>query len=94
MQTDHLVLLANLVLEIMSKSQTLTEYSHILATFTISFLGTGLINLLADQKLKEAADSVNMKPVERFFFSKRSRYFMVSNWASIKCGDIIKIKTN
>ena len=52
------------------------------------------MNLLADQKLKEAADAVNYKPVERFVFSKKSRRFIVSNWESIQCGDIIKIKMN
>ena len=93
-QTDHVVLCCNLLLEYMSNSNTLTEYSHIIATATISFLGTGLMNLLADQKLQEAANSVNNKPVERFVFSKHSRQFKVSNWASIQCGDIIKIKMN
>ena len=94
MQTDHVVLLANFILEIMSKSKTLTEYSHIIATAGISLLGTGLMNMLADRKRLEAANSVNMKPVERFVFSKRTRQFKVSNWASIQCGDIIKIKMN
>jgi len=94
MQTDHVILLVNLALEILSNSSTVTEYSHIIAVATISFLVTGLMNLLADQKLKEAADSVNNKPVERFVFSKRSSKFTVCNWASIQCGDIIKIKMN
>lgn len=94
MQADHVILLINLALEVLSYSSTLTEYSHIIATATISFLGTGLMNMLADNKLKEAADAVNYKPVERFVFSKKSRRFIVSNWASIQCGDIIKIKMN
>jgi len=93
-QTDHVVLLCNLLLEILSNSSTVTEYSHIIATATISMVATGLMNTLADRKLKEAADNVNSKPVERFVFSKRSRQFIVSDWASIQCGDIIKIKMN
>ena len=35
-----------------------------------------------------------MKPVERFVFSKRTKQFKLDNWASIQCGDIIKIKMN
>jgi len=83
MQPDHVILLINLGLEILSNSATISEYSHILATATISMLGTGLINLLADNKLKEASDAVNNKPVERFVFLKKSRRFIVSNWAEI-----------
>ena len=94
MQADHVILLTNLALEVLSGSNSINEYSHIIATATISFLGTGLMNVLADKKLKEAADSVNNKPVERFVFTKKSRRFIVSNWASIQCGDIIKIKMN
>lgn len=52
------------------------------------------MNMLADLKLKEAGDTVNNKPIERFVISKKSRRFMISNWARIQCGDIIKIKMN
>jgi hypothetical protein len=33
------------------------------------------MNILADQKLKEAADAVNNKPVEKYVFAKRMRGF-------------------
>ena len=94
MQADHFILLINLALETNSNSDSFSEYSHIMATAIISILGTGLMNVLADNKLKEAADAVNNKPVERFVFFKKSRRFIVSNWADIQCGDIIKIKMN
>jgi len=58
-QTDHLVLFVNLMLEYLSGTNTAREYSHIIATGVISVLGTGIMNLLSDLKLKEAADSVN-----------------------------------
>ena len=70
------------------------EYSHIIATAVISLLGTGIMNVLADLKLKEMGDSVNQKPIERFVISKKSRRFTISTWAQIQCGDIIKIKMN
>ena len=89
-----MVLIANLILEFLSGTRDLTEYSHIIATATISFLGTGIMNVLADLKLKEAGDSVNNKPIERFVITKKSRRFIISNWASIQCGDVIKIKMN
>lgn len=80
-QRDHLILLANLMLEILSGNETLREYSHIIATAIISFLGTGIMNLLADLKLKEMGDSVNQKPIEQFVISKKSRRFVISSWA-------------
>ena len=80
-QPDHVILMANLVLEYLSMSYIITDYSHIIATATISFLGTGIMNILADRKLKEAGDSVNNKPIERFVISKKSRRFIISNWA-------------
>ena len=52
------------------------------------------MNILADQKLKEAADAVNNKPVEKYVFAKRMRGFQLYDWASIQTGDIIKIKQN
>ena len=94
MKADHVVLLINLGLEIMSRTKVLSEYSHIIATTCISLLGTGIMNILADNKLKEAADAINNKPIERFVFFKNSRRFIVSKWSEIQCGDIIKIKMN
>ena len=93
-QPDHVILIANLILEYLSGSVIVNEYSHIIATASISLLGTGIMNLLADLKLKEAGESVNTKPIERFVISKKSRRFVISNWAQIQCGDIIKIKMN
>ena len=80
-QPDHVILIANLVLEFLSGTRTIADYSHIIATATISFLGTGIMNILADLKLKEAGDTVNNKPIERFVISKKSRRFIISNWA-------------
>ncbi len=93
-QPDHVILITNALLEYGSGVNTLAQYSHIIAVACISFLGTGLMNMLADLKLKEAGDQVNNKPIERFVISKKSRRFIISNWAQIQCGDIIKIKMN
>lgn len=82
-QRDHVILVANFVLEYLSGNRELREYSHIIATAIISFLGTGIMNVLADLKLKEMGDSVNQKPMERFVISKKSRRFTISNWAEI-----------
>ena len=89
-----MILIINLALEYFSGTNTVYEYSHILATATISFLGTAIMNVLADLKLKEAGDSVNNKPIERFVISKKSRHFIISNWSQLMTGDIIKIKMN
>ena len=80
---DHLILLTNLLLEFMAGSKDLSEFSHIIATISISLLVTGYINYLADQKLKDAADAVNNKPIERFIFGKKSGKFMVSDWSKV-----------
>ena len=68
-------LILNIILEYMSGSRTLVNYSHLIATATISVLGTGLMNILADNKWKEAGNTVNNKPVEKFVISKKSRRF-------------------
>ena len=91
---DHVILIANFVFEFLSGTRDVTEYSHIIAISAISFLGTGIMNMIADSKLKEAGDAVNNKPIEKFVITKTSRRFIISNWAQIKCGDIIKIKMN
>ena len=71
-----------------------SEYSHIISTISISILVTSVMNTLADRKWKEAADSVNNKPVEKFIFSKSNRSFQLSDWGSLQTGDILKIKQN
>lgn len=91
---DHLVLLFNLTLGYISGVNKVSEYSHIIATISISIAVTGLMNILSDQKWKEAADSVNNKPVEKFIFSKANRTFQLSDWGSLQTGDIIKVKQN
>jgi hypothetical protein len=83
MKADHVVLLINLGFEIISSSTILSEYSHIIATACISLLGTGIMNILADNKLKEAADAINNKPIERFVFFKNSPRFIISKWSEI-----------
>ena len=93
-QPDHIIMILNLFLEVMSGTRTLTAYSHLIATGAISLLGTGIMNMLADLKLKEAGESVNNKPIERFVITQKSKRFIISNWAQIRCGDIIKIKMN
>ena len=91
---DHLILLLNAMLAYFSGVKEIIEYSHIIATFSISIFVTGLMNILADRKWTEAADSVNSKPVEKFFFHKSSRSFQLSDWGSLKMGDILKIRRN
>ena len=88
------MLIFNTYLIVASGEGDLSQYSHIFATLTLSILTTALMNLLADMKLKEAADFVNRKPVEKYVFTKRMRGFQVFDWASIQTGDIIKIKQN
>lgn len=72
---DHCILLLNLFLAYMSGVNKVTEYSHIIATISISITVTATMNILADRKWKEAADSVNLKPVEKFVFNKSNRSF-------------------
>ena len=72
---DHLILLINLALAYSSGNEKASEYSHIIATISISITVTGLLNILADRKWKEAADTVNNKPVEKFIFYKNNRSF-------------------
>lgn len=91
---DHLILLFNLLLAYTSGVNEVQEYSHIIATISISIIVTGLMNTLADQKWKEAAESVNCKPVEKFVFNKSNRSFQLSDWGCLQTGDILKIKQN
>ena len=70
------------------------DYNYIIAVTTVSLVARGVINLLHDRKLREAADAVNQKPVEKFVFSKRRKFFQLLDWASIQTGDIIKVKQN
>ena len=89
-----MILLFNMFLTYISGVRNINEFSHIIATISISILVTGLMNILADRKWKEAADSVNSKPVEKFIFSKSNRSFQLSDWGSLQTGDILKIKQN
>ena len=70
------------------------EYNYIIAVTAVSLITRGGINLLHDRKLREAADAVNQKPVEKFVFNKRRKFFQLLDWASIQTGDIIKVKQN
>ena len=45
---DHLVLLFNLTLGYISGVNKVSEYSHIIATISISIAVTGLMNILSD----------------------------------------------
>ena len=78
-----MILLFNLMLAYISGVNNVAEYSHIIATISISITVTGVMNILADQKWKEAAESVNNKPVEKFIFSKSNRSFQLSDWGSL-----------
>lgn len=91
---DHCILLLNIMLAYMSGVDKVTEYSHVIATFSISITVTATMNILADRKWKEAADSVNLKPVEKFVFNKSNRSFQLADWGSLQTGDIVKIKQN
>ena len=80
---DHLIILLNLTLAYSSGINKVAEYSHIIATISISIIVTAIMNVLADRKWREAADSVNNKPVEKFIFSKSNRSFQLSDWGSL-----------
>ena len=78
----------------MSGENDIEGFSHVIALGIFSFIFTSVMNILADNKLKEAEKSVNMKPVEKFIFNKRMRGFQVMDWGSIQMGEILKIKQN
>ena len=73
----------NLTLAYSSGISNVAEYSHIIATISISIIVTAIMNVLADRKWREAADSVNNKPVEKFLFSKSNRSFQLSDWGCL-----------
>ena len=77
-----------------SGARQLEDYSYIIAVMAASLVTQGTINLLHDSKLREAADAVNQKPVEKFVFNKRRKFFQLLDWTNIYTGDIIKIKQN
>lgn len=78
----------------LSNGSDLGTYSDSIAITAVSFLARGLIIIFHDRKLKDAARSVNKKPVEKFVFNKRRKCFQLHDWQSIQTGDIIKIKQN
>ena len=83
MKFDHLILLIHISAQAISGLRFAADQSAVIFIALASILGTGLLNLLHDKKLKEAAEKVNSKPVEKFIFSKRHKSFQVSDWGSI-----------
>ena len=69
-------------------------YDYIVAVTAVSLLVRGAMLLSHDRNLRDAADAVNTKPVEKFVFLKRRKCFQVLDWASIQTGDIIKVRQN
>ena len=82
-QFDHLVLLVHFCSLLISSSADTTNYSLVAFIASASIIATGTLNLVHDRKLKQAADKVNSKPVEKFIFSKRHKSFQISDWGSI-----------
>ena len=60
----------------------------------INLVGQSSINILQDQKLKQAADSVNKLQCEKFVFNRRQKRFLRRPWEELHVGDIIKVKNN
>ena len=77
-----------------SGANTLKEYNHVIIVTIVSIVASGIINLWSDKKLRQSANYVNKKPVEKFIFSRRHKSFQWSDWASIQIGDVIKVKNN
>ena len=93
-QFDHMILMFHFCSQAISGVRETADYSHVLFVAVASIIATGCLNLLHDKKLKQAAEKVNSKPVEKFIFSERHKSFQISDWGSIQTGDIIKIKSN
>lgn len=93
-QFDHMILLFHFSSQAISGEREQSEFTHVIFVAIASIIATGALNLLHDKKLKQAAEKVNSKPVEKFIFSKRHKSFQISDWGSIQTGDIIKIKSN
>ena len=91
---EHGLLLAHWLIMVWSGANQIDDYNYIIAVTFISLFTRGAINLFHDKKLKEAADGVNQKPVEKFVFNKRRKFFQLLDWTSIQTGDIIKVKQN
>ena len=72
-------------------SSSLSSYYHVIFVAVISLITTTVMNLIADNKLKEAANSVNKKPVERYTFGKKRGGFQLVTWQDLRPGDVIKI---
>jgi hypothetical protein len=89
-----MILLMHFCAQAISGQRETADYSHVIFIAIASIVATGCLNLLHDKKLKQAAEKVNCKPVEKFIFSKRHKSFQISDWGSIQTGDIIKIKSN
>ena len=91
---DHFVLSIHFVSQAVSGQRSASDYSHVIFVAVASIIATGCLNMLHDKKLKQAAEKVNSKPIEKFIFTKRHKSFQISDWGSIQTGDIIKIKSN
>ena len=89
-----MILLVHFCSQALSGQRETADYSHVIFIAVASYIATGCLNFLHDKKLKQAAERVNSKPVEKFIFSKRHKSFQLSDWGSIQTGDIIKIKSN
>lgn len=74
-QFDHLILLIHIVSQAISGSRETSDYSHVIFIAITSIVATGCLNYLHDKKLRQAAEKVNSKPVEKFIFSKRHKSF-------------------
>ena len=70
------------------------DYGHVIFIALTSIICQMSLNHLHDNKLKNAAEKVNSKPIEKFIFAKRHKSFQLSDWGSLQTGDIIKIKSN
>ena len=67
---DHLILLFNCLLCFYAGRTKISEYSEIISTLFISIMVTSLMNHLTDLKWRQAAHTVNSKPVEKFMFNQ------------------------
>ena len=76
LSVDHGILALQWVILFLS-GKTLTECSHTVVVTTISLLARAILLLFDDNKLRQAEEIVNKKPVEKFIFNKKRKGFVV-----------------
>jgi hypothetical protein len=80
---DHLILFLFILALKISGEMATQAYTLPIMVAVTSVLLTATLNLVSDARLREAAEKVNLKPVEKLMLSKRHKSFQLSDWGSI-----------